>query len=617
MLNTAMSDNSEYSSDDKDRVSKLKLPTATSASTSSLDIPTKLLSTRLADEIDRAIHASMGRCTAGLSPEGLAMAYLDWLVHLSMAPGKRARLIEKALRKAVRLNVYISRCMAGVSTEPCIEPLPQDRRFQHPGWQQWPFNVFYQSFLLHQQWWYNATTAVRGVSKQHENIVEFTTRQMLDVFSPSNFAWTNPEVLQTTITEGGLNLVRGWQHLFEDWERVVSGKPPVGSEDFKVGERVAATPGKVVYRNQLIELNQYEPTTDKVHAEPILIVPAWIMKYYILDLSPNNSMIKYLVDQGHTVFTISWRNPTEEDRNLGMEDYRRLGVMAALNAVSAIVPQRKAHCVGYCLGGTLLTIAAAVMARDRDDRIKTITLLAAQTDFVEAGELMLFINQSQLMLLEDIMWDQGYLDARQMSGTFQILRSNDLIWSLLVQDYLLGRRRPMIDLLAWNADSTRMPYRMHSQYLRRLFLENQLASGRYMVEGRAIAISDIRVPIFCVGATKDHVAPWKSVYKINLLADADEVTFLLASGGHNAGIVSEPGRPNRSYRVSTRREGERYVDPDTWLAHTSEQQGSWWSAWHEWLVNRSDNHVPPPMIGAPDKGYVPLCNAPGTYVLQA
>ncbi|MDJ0958340.1 MAG: alpha/beta fold hydrolase [Arenicellales bacterium] len=620
MSNVAMNDMNEnlnYAFDNKEQVPTAKSPATDLYPSSSLGIPTKLLNARLADQIDRVTHANMGKYTAGFSPEGLAMAYLDWLVHLSMAPGKQARLVEKALRKAARLNVYISRYLTGTPSEPCIEPLPQDRRFRHTGWQQWPFNVFYQSFLLHQQWWYNATTGVRGVSEQNENIVEFATRQMLDIFSPSNFTCTNPEVLETTIKEGGLNLVRGWQHLAEDWQRLINGDKPVGSENFEVGESVAVTPGKVVYRNQLIELIQYAPTTKKVHAEPILIVPAWIMKYYILDLSPHNSMIKYLVDQGHTVFTISWKNPTAEDRDLGMEDYRRLGVMAALDAISTIVPQHKVHGVGYCLGGTLLTIAAAAMSRDSDDRLKTITLLAAQTDFSEAGELMLFINQSQLMLLEDIMWDQGYLDARQMSGAFQVLRSNDLIWSRLVQDYLLGRRRPMVDLLAWNADTTRMPYRMHSQYLRELFLENQLANGQYVVEGRPIAISDIRAPIFCVGATRDHVAPWKSVYKINLLADADEVTFLLSSGGHNAGIVSEPGHPNRSFRISTRKEGEHYVDPDTWLTQTSEQQGSWWSEWHAWLVKRSDNHVQPPSMGAKDKGYPPLCNAPGTYVLQA
>jgi len=363
-------------------------------------------------------------------------------------------------------------------------------------------------------------------------------------------------------------------------------------------------------------LIQYAPATERVYAEPVLIVPAWIMKYYILDLSPHNSLIKYLIDQGHTVFAISWKNPVSEDAGLGMDNYRKSGVMAALDVMHAIVPDRKVHCVGYCLGGTLLAIAAAAMARDDDDRIQTLTLLAAQTDFSEAGELMLFINQSQLTMLEDMMWDQGYLDTHQMSGAFQILRSNDLIWSRLVRDYLLGQRQPMTDLMAWNADATRMPYRMHSEYLRRLFLNNELAGGHYTVDDRPVAIRDIRAPMFCVAATRDHVAPWRSVYKIHLLNDADEVTFVLASGGHNAGIVSEPGHANRSYQVAVRGGADHYLDPDTWLARAPVQEGSWWSAWREWLAERSSSRVPPPVTGAAGKGFPPLGDAPGEYVLE-
>jgi polyhydroxyalkanoate synthase len=328
-------------------------------------------------------------------------------------------------------------------------------------------------------------------------------------------------------------------------------------------------------------------------------------------------MVRYLVNQGHTVFMISWKNPGPEERDLDLDDYRTLGIMSALKAVSAIVPEAPIHSVGYCLGGTLLTIAAAAMARDsHDERLRSITLFAAQTDFTDAGELMLFIDENQVSFLEDIMWEQGYLESRQMAGAFQLLRSNDLIWSTLVHDYLLGQRRPMIDLMAWNADATRMPYRMHSQYLRQLFLNNDLAAGRFRVEDHTIAISDIRAPLFLVAAARDHVAPWQSVYKLHLLADADEVAFLLTSGGHNAGIVSEPGHPRRSYQMTTHKEGERYIGPIRWQAATPRQEGSWWPAWQNWLAQHSTDQVPPPPMGAPEQGYALWGDAPGIYVLE-
>jgi polyhydroxyalkanoate synthase len=402
--------------------------------------------TALADITDRSLNAAAARLTAGVSPAALAEAYLDWTTHLAFAPGKRLQLVDKAARKAVRFMTYAQRCMLqGGTADCCIEPLPQDRRFVGEDWQKWPYNFIHQSFLLTQQWWHNATTGVRGVTRQHEAVVEFATRQLLDMVSPSNFLLTNPELVQHTLRKGGANFASGFQNLVEDWERAVSGRKPVGTESFEVGGNVAVTPGKVVYRNRLIELIQYEPATDNVRPEPVLIVPAWIMKYYILDLSPQNSLVKYLTEQGFTVFMVSWRNPTAEDRDLGMEDYRTLGVMAAFDAASAIVPNQKIHAVGYCLGGTLLAIAAAAMARDGDDRVQSLTLLAAQIDFTEAGELMLFINESQLAFLEDMMWEQGFLDTRQMAGTFQMLRSNDLVWSYMVRNYLMGERRPMTD----------------------------------------------------------------------------------------------------------------------------------------------------------------------------
>ena len=572
--------------------------------------------TALADITDRSLHAAVARFTAGLSPAALTYAYLHWATHLADAPGKRLQLVDKAMRKAVRFADYAARyAVSGGNTEPCIEPLPQDKRFLAAEWQRFPYNFVYQGFLLQQQWWHNATSGVRGLSKQHEKVVEFSSRQLLDMVSPSNFLATNPELLSKTLSSGGGNLLRGWQNFVQDWERAISGKKPVGSEQFVVGRDVAVTPGKVVYRNRLIELIQYAPATGKVRPEPILVVPAWIMKYYILDLSPHNSLVKYLTEQGFTVFMISWLNPGPNDRDLGLDDYRTLGVMAALDAVNAVVPSEKVHAVGYCLGGTLLSIAAAAMARDGDERLASKTLLAAQTDFTEAGELMLFMDEGQLAFLEDMMWEQGFLDSRQMAGAFQMLRSNDLVWSRLIREYLMGERQPMIDLMAWNADATRMPYRMHSEYLRQLFLDNDLMEGRFMVEGRPVALSDVRVPVFAVGTLRDHVAPWRSTYKVNLQLDT-EVTYLLTGGGHNAGIVSEPGHDGRSFQVLTKRADDRYLDPDAFLKVAPSKAGSWWPEWLAWLNARSGAPVAPPAMGAPQAGFAPLADAPGTYVLQ-
>jgi len=566
--------------------------------------------------IDRFFHAVLGRMTLGVSPAAAALAYMEWMTHLAMAPGKQAELAQKAWRKAARFAAWSTHAALRPDMPPCIEPMPQDRRFRSPEWQRPPFNFYYQAFLLTQQWWWNATTHIRGMSKQNEQSVSFMARQLLDMIAPSNFAWTNPEVLKATATSGGMNFVRGAANFLQDMERVVAGRKPVGTERFVVGRDVALTPGHVVFRNRLIELIQYTPATETVYAEPILIVPAPIMKYYILDLSPENSMVRYLVEQGHTVFMISWKNPGSEDRDLGMDEYRRLGVRAALRVIEAVVPGARPHAVGYCLGGIVLTTAVAAMARDGEERIRTLTLFTTELDYTEPGELLPFIDESQVAYIEDIMWDQGYLDGRQFAGAFHLLRSNDLIWSKMMREYLLGERQGMTDLMAWNADVTRVPYAMHSEVLRSLFLQNDLAAGHYKVDGRPVVIGDIRSPIFCVATAEDHVAPWKSVYKLHLLADTD-VTFLLASGGHNAGVVSEPGHPRRRYQVTTRKEGERYVDPDTWAAQVPVTEGSWWPEWQRWLTARSSpERVRPPQIGAAAEGFAVIGQAPGSYVFQ-
>ena len=570
---------------------------------------------RVADDIDRSMHAALARLTGGLSPAAIASAWWDWAIHLAGSPGKQAQLSTKAWRKLARYGIWLAtQAVRGEAGDCCIEPLPQDQRFRADAWRRFPFNAYQQGFLLQQQWWHNATTGIRGVSARHAQMAEFGARQWLDTFAPTNWLATNPEALERTWQQGGANLWRGWQHLLEDWQRQFTGEAQ-SPDGFELGRDLAATPGKVILRNRLIELVQYEPTTAKVRPEPVLIVPAWIMKYYILDLSTHNSLVRWLVAQGFTVFMISWHNPGEQDRDLAMDDYRRLGVMAALDAIGAVRPNARVHATGYCLGGTLLAIAAAQMARERDNRLRTITLLAAQTDFTEAGELTLFIDESQLAFLEDMMWAQGYLGARQMAGAFRMLRSNDLIWSRAVREYLLGERNEPFDMMVWNADATRMPYRMHAEYLRRLFLDNELAQGRLRIDGRAVALTDIRAPIFAVGTETDHVAPWRSVFKIHQLTDTD-VTFVLTNGGHNAGIVAEPGNARRRHRVATRKHGEPFVDVEHWAVQARSVDGSWWPGWAAWLAAHSGAPVAPPAIGAAALGYAALTDAPGSYVLE-
>jgi len=557
----------------------------------------------------------MARVTGGLAPGALLGGFFHWAAHLATSPGKQLELVTQAVNSGIENLSFAAGCAGGTSGDPCRQALPHDRRFRAAEWQLFPFNVYAHSFLSLERWWESATTGIRGLSKQHQDMATFAARQLLDVVSPSNFVWTNPQVLARAQAEGGRNFVRGWSNLIEDRRRADGGERPAGTELYKVGETVAVTPGKVVHRTPLAEIIQYAAATDRVRPEPIVIVPAWIMKYYILDLSPANSLVKFLTEQGFTVFMISWKNPGSEDRDIGFDDYHTQGVLPAIEAATAITGASKVHAAGYCLGGTLLAMTAAAMARDHDERLASLSFFAAQADFTDAGELMLFINESQVAFLEDMMWDRGYLDTKQMAGAFQLLRSNDLIWSRMVHDYLMGERSTPIDIMAWNADATRMPYRMHSQYLRSLFLNNDLAEGRFTIAGRPVSLHDIRVPTFAVGTEQDHIAPWRSVFKFLFLADAD-LTFVLTSGGHNAGILSEPGHPHRHFRMTSHPHDEPYIDPDAWLATTAIRDGSWWPAWTGWLAQRSGEPVMLPPLGRADSKFVLLDDAPGRFVLM-
>lgn len=543
-----------------------------------------------------------------IAPTTAVGAFMDWWTHLLGSPAKQWELAQFGIEQGLRSAV------AGFAQ--AIDPLPQDKRFGDPAWQQLPYSAWAQAFLLSQQWWERATTGVPGVSRHHERMVSFAARQWLDMVAPSNFISANPVVQRRTVQEGGMNLLRGASHAVEDAWRAAADRPPAGAERFEVGRNLAITPGRVVLRTRLMELIQYEAATPTVHAQPLLIVPAWIMKYYVLDLSPHDSLIKYLVDHGFTVFAISWKNPDSSDSELGMDDYDKLGVRAALQAIGKIVPGEKVHAVGYCLGGTLLSIVAAALGRDRQDVLHTLTLLAAQTDFTEPGELGLFIDEGQLAFLETLMSQRGYLDKRQMKQTFQMLRSNDLLWSYRLTNYLLGERRPVTDLMAWNADGTRLPFRMHSEYLRGMFLDNALARGEWRVDGAPVNLDDIHVPIFNLGTVQDHVAPWRSVFKLHALTDAEQ-TFVLTAGGHNVGIVNPPGQPISSYRLRDWHAGDRLLTPDEWLKATTPIAGSWWIAWVQWLEQHSSRaRVAAPRMGAPEAGLPPLDAAPGRYVHQ-
>jgi len=562
--------------------------------------------------MDREFRTALAQASGGISPIELGLATMDWISHLAISPGTRVQLVQSFFGKIQHLGIYaveslFKRAAAGPASS--IE-----RRMSSEVWQKWPFNVFAQAHQVSKDWWKEATIGVEGVRSEHEIMVHAVADQILDMVSPANSPFTNPEVIKTTIKERGRNLGRGLRFFVQDQMRDAGKNGVAESDAFKVGENIGITPGKVVFQNSLIELIQYAPLTGEVGAEPVFITPPWIMKYYILDLSPHNSLVKYLCEQGKTVFMISWKNPKREDKHLSFEDYLSLGVMKALDAVTAICPKKKVHALGYCIGGTLLSIAAAAMARDDDDRLASLSLLATLTDFSEAGEVTRFISASQLSFLEKLMWKRGYLSSENMGGAFSALRSSDLIYAGIVDRYLMGQKASLNDLMSWNADGTRMPARMHTEYLQQLYLDNLLAQNRFQVGGRTISLSDIRVPLFVLGTETDHVTPWQSVFKIHQLVPS-ELTFVLTNGGHNAGVVCGPEHPRRRFRSHTRIPGDKYLGPDTWMEQCDVQPGSWWPTWDTWLDQLTSAKVSPPSMGASRKGYKPLRDAPGEYVL--
>ena len=567
------------------------------------------------NQLDIKALARLAEITSSVSPMSLWLAASDWAGHILLAPGKRLDLMLLAQQQISALTVESIRALRpGVAPPLAVDGFeaPLDKRFQNDAWQHWPFSLYAASFLVLDHWWQAATTNVPGVDRHHAHLVSFGARQILDLISPGNYPWSNPVVLQKTIDTAGTNILSGSRNWIEDIQRLTQGHPPHGVDQYRVGHELAVTPGKVVYQNPLIELIRYSPTTEQVYPEPVLLVSAWIMKYYVLDLTPGQSLVEYLVEHGHTVYCISWKNPGESESQFGMEEYLQLGLREAIRVMQESHPGTKIHAAGYCLGGTLLAIANAALSREPNNPLGSMTLFTAQTDFSEPGELALFIDESEVTLLEAQMRENGVLTAGQMSGAFQILRSSDLIWSRMVQEYLMGERRAVTPLIAWNADATRMPAKMHSQYLRRLFLNDDLSEGRFMVGGQVISLSDIKTPIFCVATEKDHVAPWRSVFKLHYFTPA-EITFVLTDGGHNAGIANPPGQRQRHYRIACRPSQAGLVDPERWCQTATLEDGSWWPAWQQWLVAQSGPLGP---VGSSDEAYPPLADAPGTYVLE-
>jgi polyhydroxyalkanoate synthase len=562
-------------------------------------------------EMARALRAQLATVTGGLAPDVYVSAWWDWYLNLAKEPPKQLQIMQDAVSKAFDSWSFALQAATG---QP-LAPVPGDRRYADDAWAQWPFNIYARSYHNLADWWQQSWSNVTGVTASNERTLNFLARNALEALSPANYLATNPELLDTTRVEAGQNLVRGFRNWLEDTERALERKPPHGVDKFIVGRDVAATPGKVVMRNDLAELIQYSPMTESVFAEPILLIPAWIMKYYILDLSPANSLVRYLVSQGHTVFIVSWKNPNASDRGLGMDDYLKLGIGATVDAVASIVPDRKIHAVGYCIGGTLLSIGAAVLRREGDRRLASLTLLAAQQDFSEAGELSVFISPSQLDMLEAVMDRAGVLKSEQMGGAFAMLRARDLLWTPAINTYVRGQRESPNDLMAWNADGTRMPCRMHAEYLRGLYLNNALARGEFQAEGKTVELSSIDMPMFVIGTETDHVAPWQSAYKARGLTRSADYTFLLTSGGHNAGIVSGPVHPKRRYRIRTWLNATETLPPSEWFDTTPPQPGSWWPAWQQWLAQHSSkDRVSARSAGA--AGYPPLSDAPGEYVRQ-
>ncbi len=573
----------------------------------------------LAERSQKLVQDFLARTAASGAPEadgdvdpgGIGRAFLEMTQSMMSDPQKMVEAQTQLWQSYMQLWSNTTRRMLAQEAEPVAAPVKGDKRFRDAEWSEnFVFDYIKQSYLLAGQWLMHNVEDTEFRDDHTREKVNFYMKQFVDAMAPTNFAATNPTVLKETVETRGENLVRGLNHLLEDLEAgqgslKIRQTPP---DTFEVGKNIAVSKGKVVFQNRLMQLMQFEPATKTQFERPLLIVPPWINKYYILDLQPKNSFIKWAAEQGHTVYVISWMNPHQELENASFEDYMREGPLAALDAIKQDIGTDEVNAVGYCLGGTLLASLLAHMVAIGDDRIKSATYFASLVDFSEPGELGVFIDEEHIKMIEKVMEKKGYLDGSQMATTFNMLRSNDLIWSFVINNYLMGKDPFPFDLLYWNSDSTRMPKAMHSFYLRNMYQQNLLAQpGALTLLDTPIDLGAIKTPTTSIGTKEDHIAPWKSVYK-SASHFGGEVNFILAASGHIAGIINPPVSGKYSYWLNP----DRIEDRDAWAEQAEEHVGSWWPHWQEWVSQFAGDQVPALKPGK--NGLKALEDAPGSYV---
>ncbi len=544
-------------------------------------------------------------------PMNVGRAFLEMTAKMMTNPAVLVQAQMNLWHDYLNLWQNTTRRMLGQEPEPVVEPDKDDRRFKDEAWtENTVFDFIKQSYLLSARWLQSTVNEVEGLDENTAKKVDFYTRQFVDAMAPSNFLMTNPEVLRETIDSKGENLVNGLQNLLQDLEQG-EGKLRIkmtDTEAFDVGENIATTPGKVVFQNELMQLIQYTPSTETVHKTPLLIIPPWINKFYILDLRPKNSFIKWAVDQGLTVFVVSWINPDEQLADKTFDDYMQDGTLAAVDAVTRATGESQMNTIGYCLGGTLLAATLAYMKAKDDKRVKSATFFTTMIDFTQAGELSVFIDEEQLRALEERMNERGYLEGHEMATTFNMLRANDLIWSFVVNNYLLGKDPFPFDLLYWNSDSTRMPAAMHGFYLRKMYLENKLIeAGGITLCGVDIDLTTIDIPVFVLSTREDHIAPWMSTFAATRTYKG-QVKFVLAASGHIAGVVNPPAAEKYSYWTN----GGNAKTPETWLKGATEHHGSWWPEWSRWVSRKSGAKIAARVPG--DGALKAIEDAPGSFV---